>query len=144
MASRRRSWWTLELIPPSATPPTTSRPILSGSAAGLPGAWYWFADVPVAQRENVFIAGGARRDQPKVKCRGFFINDEDPCFSTWAKTAFGGVNSTMYVHVFELLLRMKGNYLWPAMWAPKAFAADDPQNMVLADAMGVVMATSHH
>ncbi len=106
--------------------------------------WYWFADVPVARRANAFIAAGARRDQPKVKYRGFFINDEDPCFSTWAKTAFGGVNSTMYAHVFELLLRMKGNYLWPAMWAPKAFAADDPQNMILADAMGVVMATSHH
>ena len=50
----------------------------------------------------------------------------------------------MYEHVFELLLRLKGNYLWPAMWRPKAFNDDDPQNMVLADAMGVVMGTSHH
>ena len=50
----------------------------------------------------------------------------------------------MYAHVFELLLRMKGNYLWPAMWAPRAFNDDDPQNMVLADEMGVVIGTSHH
>jgi hypothetical protein len=106
--------------------------------------WHWFADVPVQRRSDVFIATGSRRDQPKVRYRGFFINDEDPCFSSWAKKKFGGINSKLYAHVFELLLRMKGNYLWPAMWAPKAFAADDPQNMVLADAMGVVMATSHH
>jgi hypothetical protein len=106
--------------------------------------WHWFADVPVQRQENVWIPAGSRRDQPKVRYRGFFINDEDPCFSGWAKKKFGGVNSAMYAHVFELLLRMKGNYLWPAMWAPKAFAADDPQNMVLADAMGVVMGSSHH
>jgi hypothetical protein len=106
--------------------------------------WHRFADVPVQRRQHVWIPAGSRRDQPKVRYRGFFINDEDPCFSGWAIKTFGGINSALYAHVFELLLRMKGNYLWPAMWAPKAFADDDPNNMVLADAMGVVMGSSHH
>jgi hypothetical protein len=106
--------------------------------------WHWFADVPVQRRADVFVPAGSRRDQPKVRYRGFFINDEAPCLSGWAEKKFGGVNSAMYAHVFELLLRMKGNYLWPAMWAPRAFAADDPRSMVLADAMGVVIGNSHH
>ncbi len=107
-------------------------------------AWHWFADVPVQRRNNVYIPREPWVDQPKVRYRGFFINDENPCFSGWAQKKFGGINSAMYAHVFELLLRMKGNYLWPAMWAPKAFAADDPENMIVADAMGVVMGNSHH
>ncbi|WP_374470650.1 glycosyl hydrolase 115 family protein [Phenylobacterium sp.] len=106
--------------------------------------WYWFADVPVARRADLYVTAGARRDQPKVKYRGFFINDEAPALTTWAEAKFGGANSRMYAHVFELLLRMKGNYLWPAMWQPRAFNDDDPRNMVLADEMGVVMGTSHH
>ncbi len=106
--------------------------------------WYWFADVPVRTQSNVFITAGSRVDAPKVKYRGFFINDEDPAFGSWAKKKFGGINAEMYAHVFELLLRLKGNYLWPAMWPQKAFNDDDPQNMIVADAMGVVMGTSHH
>ena len=104
----------------------------------------WFADVPVRLQANVFITAGSRRDQPKVRYRGIFINDENPSFSSWVQKKFGGPNAKMYEHVFELILRMKGNYLWPAMWAPKAFNDDDPRNMVLADEMGVVMGTSHH
>ncbi|HET9863081.1 MAG TPA: glycosyl hydrolase 115 family protein, partial [Steroidobacteraceae bacterium] len=106
--------------------------------------WVWFADVPVTRQSDVYLVAGERRDQPKVRYRGFFINDEAPAFSTWAQKHFGGANSRMYAHVFELLLRLKGNYLWPAMWQPRAFNDDDPNNMVLADAMGVVMGTSHH
>ena len=106
--------------------------------------WYWFADVPVEQKANVYLTPGARRDQPAVKYRGFFINDEAPAFSGWTQARLGGANAKAYAHVFELLLRLKGNYLWPAMWAPRAFNDDDPRNMVLADEMGVVMGTSHH
>jgi hypothetical protein len=106
--------------------------------------WYWFADVPVHRQTNVFVTAGSRRDQPQVRYRGFFINDEEPAFGGWARKRFGGINAAAYEHVFELLLRLKGNYLWPAMWRPKAFNDDDAQNMVLADAMGVVMGTSHH
>ncbi|HKU91524.1 MAG TPA: glycosyl hydrolase 115 family protein [Steroidobacteraceae bacterium] len=115
---------------------------LSGKIGVSP--WYWFADVPVARKAEVHLVAGSRRDQPRVRYRGFFINDEAPAFSTWAQKHFGGANSKMYANVFELLLRLKGNYLWPAMWQPRAFNDDDPQNMVLADAMGVVMGTSHH
>jgi len=106
--------------------------------------WHWFADVPVVKRANVYITAGSRRDQPGVRYRGFFINDEAPAFSTWAQKKFGGANAKAYAHIFELELRMKGNYLWPAMWAPRAFNDDDPQNKILADEMGIVMGTSHH
>ncbi len=106
--------------------------------------WYWWADVPVRQRADLYVTAGSRTDAPQVKYRGFFINDEAPALTTWAQKKFGGFNAKMYAHVFELLLRLKGNYLWPAMWQPRAFAADDPQNMVLADEMGVIMGTSHH
>ena len=106
--------------------------------------WQWWADVPVEKKTDVFVTAGARSDKPHVKYRGIFINDEAPALSTWAQNKFGGANSKMYAHVFELLLRLKGNYLWPAMWPPRAFNADDPKNMVLADEMGIVMGTSHH
>jgi hypothetical protein len=115
---------------------------LSGRIGVSP--WHWFADVPVERRASVYLTPGSRRDQPAVKYRGFFINDEAPAFSEWTREKFGGANSLAYAHVFELLLRLKGNYLWPAMWAPRAFNDDDPRNMVLADEMGVVMGTSHH
>ncbi|AVQ08770.1 TPA: hypothetical protein HH295_14060 [Xanthomonas vasicola pv. zeae] len=105
--------------------------------------WYWFADVATAHRSNLFITRGSVSDAPKVRYRGFFINDEDPALKGWATKKFGGVNAKMYAYVFELGLRMKANYLWPAMWG-KAFNVDDPDNMVLADQMGIVMGTSHH
>lgn len=106
--------------------------------------WYWFADVPVARQATLYLTAGNRQDQPGVRYRGFFINDEAPAFSSWAQARFGGFNADMYAHVFELLLRLKGNLLWPAMWPPHAFNDDDPRNTVLADEMGVVMGTSHH
>ena len=83
--------------------------------------------------------------EPSVRFRGFFINDEWPCFGNWAMSHFGGVNADMYALVFEFLLRMKGNYLWPAMWA-SSFPLDGPgsANEELADMYGVVMGYSHH
>jgi hypothetical protein len=106
--------------------------------------WYWWADVPVEKRANVFIAAGTRvADAPVVKYRGIFINDEWPAMGEWSKAKFGGFNHEMYAHVFELILRLKGNYLWPAMWR-SAFYADDPENGPLAEKYGIVMGTSHH
>lgn len=105
--------------------------------------WYWFADVPVTQHKNVYITPGVKEDQPKVRYRGIFINDEDPALKGWAEKKFGGVNSGMYERVFDLILRLKGNYIWPAMWG-KAFHLDDPENTALADNMGMVIGTSHH
>ena len=80
---------------------------------------------------------------PTVKYRGIFINDEAPAFAGWTKEKFGGVNHQVYEKMFELLLRLKGNYLWPAMWG-NAFNDDDTLNPVLADKWGIVMGTSHH
>jgi hypothetical protein len=78
-----------------------------------------------------------------VKYRGIFLNDEHPALTNWSEEKFGGYNSRFYLHVFELLQRLKANFLWPAMWN-NAFADDDWQNAVLADEMGIVMSTSHH
>jgi len=105
--------------------------------------WHWWADVPITKRANAFVTAGTVTDAPKVKYRGIFINDEEPAFGGWARKKFGGVNADAYAHVFDLMLRLKANYLWPAMWG-KAFNADDPRNMALADERGVVMGTSHH
>jgi hypothetical protein len=106
--------------------------------------WYWWADVPVKEQKSLYVAAGRHsQGEPKVKYRGIFLNDEAPALSGWAKEKFGGINSKMYVHVFELILRLKGNYLWPAMWG-NAFNDDDKQSPILADEYGVVMGTSHH
>ena len=83
--------------------------------------------------------------EPSVKYRGFFINDEWPAFGNWAMEHFGGINAECYERIFELLLRLKGNYLWPAMWNSN-FSMDGPglESARLADEYGVVMSTSHH
>lgn len=80
---------------------------------------------------------------PKVKYRGIFINDEWPSFGGWAKARFGGINSKMYIHLFELLLRLKANFFWPAMW-DSAFNEDDTLSPQMADMYGIIMGTSHH
>jgi hypothetical protein len=106
--------------------------------------WYWWADVPVKHQAQLFVLPGRRTDgEPRVKYRGIFINDESPAFTGWAKEKFGGVNHQVYEKVFELILRLKGNYLWPAMWG-NAFNDDDPLDAKLADEYGIVMGTSHH
>lgn len=106
--------------------------------------WYWWADAPIKKNNHLFVKDGKYvQHSPKVKYRGIFINDESPSFTGWCTARFGGVNSKMYVHLFELLLRLKANYLWPAMWS-NAFNEDDPMSPVLADEYGIVMGTSHH
>ena len=106
--------------------------------------WYWWADAPIAKHEHIYIIRGEYTDgEPAVKYRGIFINDEWPSFGGWATEHFGGVNSKMYAHMFELILRLKGNYLWPAMWDSR-FNEDDPLSPKVADEMGIVMGTSHH
>lgn len=106
--------------------------------------WYWWADVPAVSQQNVYILPGIYTDgEPKVEYRGIFLNDEWPCLGNWAKEKFGGFNSKFYKQVFELVLRLKGNFMWPAMWG-SAFYDDDPQNGALANTMGIVMGTSHH
>ena len=106
--------------------------------------WYWWADVPVDKHANISIKKGRYvLGEPKVKYRGIFLNDEEPALGRWAVEKYGGFNHGMYEKVFELILRLKGNYLWPAMWWA-SFNSDDPQNPALADEMGIVMGTTHH
>ena len=106
--------------------------------------WYWMADAPVQKHEQLFAKSGIYTDgEPKVKYRGIFINDEWPSFGTWCKNQFGGINSKAYTRIFELMLRLKANYFWPAMWDSR-FNEDDPLSPQLADDMGIVMGTSHH
>lgn len=106
--------------------------------------WYWWADVPVKKKDAIFIAKNTFvQEMPKVKYRGIFLNDEAPALTNWVKQNHGNYNHEFYEKVFELLLRLKANFLWPAMWN-NAFADDDLQNMILADEYGIVMSTSHH
>ena len=120
--------------------------------------WKFWADVPAEHHD--YVAINAKNPvvfpSPKVKYRGIFLNDEAPCLSTWVQNTFPdsecpnadpklakGMNSHFYAKVFELLLRLKANFMWPAMWG-NAFYADDADNSRIADEMGIVMGTSHH
>jgi len=108
--------------------------------------WYWWADVPVVKHTDLYIKKGEYTDgEPQVRYRGLFLNDEAPCLTTWVKNTYGTDygDHRFYERVFELILRLKGNFLWPAMWG-WAFYADDPENLKTADAMGIIMGTSHH
>ena len=105
--------------------------------------WYWWADVPVQHKDALFVkAGRYVQGPPAVKYRGIFLNDEAWALSPWVKEKFGDYNSKFYTKVFELLLRLKADYLWPAMWN-NAFDEDDPNNPRLADEYGIVMGNSH-
>ena len=108
--------------------------------------WYDWADVPVRRQENLSIARGKyTAGEPAVRYRGIFLNDEAPCLTGWVKHTYGTDygDHNFYERVFELILRLRGNFLWPAMW-DWAFYADDPLNGRTADEMGVIMGTSHH
>ena len=106
--------------------------------------WYWWADVPVQHQDALFVKPGKYvQGPPAVKYRGIFLNDEAPALTGWVKEKYGNYNHEFYTKVFELLLRLKANYLWPAMWN-NAFNEDDPLNPKLADEYGIVMGTSHH
>ncbi|PJJ80021.1 glycosyl hydrolase 115 family protein [Mucilaginibacter auburnensis] len=119
--------------------------------------WHYWADVPPKKHTNLYIKSGRYSEGPSVKYRGIFINDEDPDLTRWVRENFGTVKPStnppvragvanygheFYAKVFELLLRIKANYLWPAMWS-NAFNEDDAENPKLADEFGIVMGTSH-
>ena len=108
--------------------------------------WYDWMDVPVVKHQNLAIKRGSyTAGEPAVRYRGLFLNDEAPCLTTWVKNTFGTEygGHEFYARVFELILRLRGNYLWPAMWG-WSFYADDPLNSPTASDMGVIMGTSHH
>lgn len=110
--------------------------------------WYWWADVTPRHRESLFVASGTRRaGPPSVQYRGIFINDEDLGLQPWAAKTFdpelGDIGPKTYARVFELLLRLKANTLWPAMHnCTKAFNIYK-ENKRVADDYAIVMGSSH-
>ncbi|RDW82743.1 hypothetical protein BP6252_03855 [Coleophoma cylindrospora] len=111
--------------------------------------WWWFADVPVKKQDGVWALTKKKiQGPPSIKYRGIFINDEQPGLTNWISENYtpgkygAGYNHFFYPRVFELLLRLRANYLWPAMWG-SMFNVDDYENQPLADAFGIVMGTSH-
>jgi len=105
--------------------------------------WYWFADVETRPNANIYAIDIIKtQGPPTVKYRGIFLNDEQPALTNWVKEKYSGYNSKFYVNVFELLLRLRANYLWPTMW-DSMFYVDDNKNPALADEYGIVMGTSH-
>ncbi|RAR14008.1 glycoside hydrolase family 115 protein [Stemphylium lycopersici] len=111
--------------------------------------WHWFADVPAKKHDSIHLLKTTKvQKSPSVKYRGFFINDEAPALTGWANKRYpispygAPFGAQFYSRVFELLLRSKANYLWPAMWNGM-FNVDDERNQPLADEYGIVMGTSH-
>jgi len=108
--------------------------------------WYDWADVPVKPQQNLSIERGSyTADEPAVTYRGIFLNDEAPALTSWVENTYGTKygDHRFYSRVFELILRLRGNFLWPAMW-DWSFYGDDPLNSKTADTMGIIMGTSHH
>ncbi|KAF6837833.1 hypothetical protein CMUS01_04868 [Colletotrichum musicola] len=112
--------------------------------------WYFWADVPPKFHKTILaLPVSTCHGEPSVRFRGIFINDEAPALTGWARDNFGGYNSEFYKHVFELLLRLKANFMWPAMWPgypnPGAsFFTDDKDNAKVAEEYGIAVSTSHH
>ncbi|MRR18951.1 glycosyl hydrolase [bacterium] len=120
--------------------------------------WHWWADVPVLKSDALYVDPGRHVwGEPSVRYRGIFLNDEYPALTRWVSFKYGDVTpsqnppvppgvanygSEFYARIFEALLRLKANYLWPAMWN-NAFNEDDLRNARLADEYGIVMGTTH-
>ncbi|KAJ6024374.1 hypothetical protein N7540_005171 [Penicillium herquei] len=114
-------------------------------------SWHWWADVPVPKHEHIFALPTLFFSyEPTIKYRGLFINDEAPSLSSWVHEKIGPkFDSRFYKMVFELLLRIGANFIWPAMWSGSpypgsSFFLDDPLSQELADTYGIVVSTSHH
>ncbi|NMF07514.1 glycosyl hydrolase 115 family protein [Clostridium beijerinckii] len=112
--------------------------------------WVYFADVMPAKKSELIFSEdelNVASKEPSVKYRGFFLNDEWPSLGSWVTNTFGDFNEEFYDRVFQLILRLKGNFLWPAMWSA-VFSENGKDhslaNAELADAYGIVMGTSHH
>ncbi len=110
--------------------------------------WYWWADVPVTHRDSVALRGDLfQQGPPAVKYRGIFLNDEDWGLRPWATQTLepenGNIGPKTYAHLFELLLRLHANYLWPAMHPGTLAFNHFPENKKIADAYGIVMGSSH-
>ncbi|WP_054114415.1 glycosyl hydrolase 115 family protein [Enterococcus sp. RIT-PI-f] len=105
--------------------------------------WHFFADVPIKHKDCFILPiDYYQSDYPSVQYRGFFINDEE-ALAQWAKihTNDGTIGLETYRHIFDLMLRLKVNYLWPAMHVN--YFNQNPEHARLADARGIIIGTSH-
>ena len=113
--------------------------------------WHYWADVAPSKKQYIWATDTAAHSEgpPSVKYRGIFLNDEAPGLTGWGgqnfqKSQYGSAfTSEFYKRIFDLVLRLKGNYVWPAMWS-SMFYLDDPKNGPLATEYGIFMGTSHH
>lgn len=109
--------------------------------------WYWWGDVPVEHRANLFVDADFISPEPSVKFRGLFINDEDWGLKTWSSYNYekelGDIGSKTYAKVCELILRLKGNMLAPAMHECTGAFYTHPESKVIADKYGILITTSH-
>jgi len=112
--------------------------------------WYFFADVPSKQHKDIYVLPGTKvQPSPSIKYRGIFLNDEQPGLTNWVAKNWGeawngaaNYNHEFYALVAELLLRLRANYLWPAIWGTIIYV-DDPLNQPLLDAYEIVLGSSH-
>jgi hypothetical protein len=110
--------------------------------------WVWWADVVPAAKSELWVSP-ARYEQgpPAVKYRGIFLNDEDWALQPWAAKTYepevGDVGPKTYAKICELLLRLRANYLWPAMHPSTRAFNHYPQNKLVADDYAIVMGASH-
>ena len=109
--------------------------------------FYWWTDVPVKHKKEVWLSGKEVSKSPTVKYRGFFINDEDWGLKTWASHTFekelGDIGPKTYAKVCELILRLKGNMLGPAMHECTGAFYSHPESKLVADSLGIMITTSH-
>jgi hypothetical protein len=110
--------------------------------------WYWWADVPVVHHDAIYVDAATHvQHEPSVRYRGIFLNDEDWGLRPWAAkkmdSSLGNIGPHTYERVFELLLRLRANTLWPAMHPGTLAFNAIPENAKLADKWGIVMGSSH-
>jgi hypothetical protein len=110
--------------------------------------WYWWADVAPEHKTNLVVKSGVRHTgPPSVQYRGVFLNDEDWGLQPWAAKTFeperGDIGPRTYARIFELLLRLKANTLWPAMHECTRPFNQFPENKQVADDYAIVMGSSH-
>lgn len=110
--------------------------------------WYWFADAPVTKHKTLSInVEPTLSREPSVKYRGIFLNDEDWGLLRWSKKNYekelGNIGPKTYARICELLLRLKGNYLCPAMHEASTAFNQIPENKLVADSYAIVMGSTH-
>lgn len=125
----------------------TAYGVFSVSEAIGVSPWYWWADVPVVHQDKLFVKAGYTSETPSIKYRGIFINDEDWGMKPWSEKNFekelGDIGPKTYAKVCELILRLKGNMLAPAMHTCTGPFYSYSDSKKVADEYGIMITTSH-